>query len=1074
MPKREDISKIMVIGSGPIIIGQAAEFDYSGSQACKALREEGYEVVLVNSNPATIQTDKEIADIIYVEPLVPEVVARIIERERPDGVLPTMGGQTGLNLVTQLAELGILEKYGVETLGTSIESIKRAEDRELFAELMREINEPIPESKAVRSVGDALETAEAIGYPVIIRPAYTLGGTGGGVANNEEELKEIASRGLKASLVNQVLIEKSLLGWYEYEYEVMRDSIDNCITVCNMENIDPMGIHTGESIVVAPAQTLSDVDHQKLRSAALKIIRALKIEGGCNIQFAVHPERWEYYVIEVNPRVSRSSALASKATGYPIAKIAAKIAIGLTLDEIPNDVTKETPASFEPSLDYVVVKIPRWPFDKFREADKIIGTQMKSTGEVMAIGRTFEEALQKAIRSLDIGRHGICADGREEEKDIKKIVKELKHPTDKRIFYIYDALKAGLSIEEINKITGISPFFLYKIKNILDMENKLLSVKPTLSVLQKAKKLGFSDKQLAYIFKTSEENIRKIRKAPAYKMVDTCAAEFEAKTPYYYSSYESVDEVKVSKRKKIIIVGAGPIRIGQGIEFDYCCVHGVLALREEGIEAIIINNNPETVSTDYDVSDKLYFEPLTFEDVMNVIEKEKPYGVIVQFGGQTSINLAVPLAKAGVKILGTSPENIDRAEDRERFTRVLKKLGIPQAPYGTAFSFEEAKEIASKIGYPVLVRPSYVLGGRAMDIVYDEASLQRYISEAVKVSGEHPILIDKFLDNAIEIDVDAVADGKDVFIGGIMEHIEHAGVHSGDSACVLPPQTLSRRTIETIKDYTRKIARELNVIGLLNIQLAVKNGKVYVLEVNPRASRTVPFVSKAIGIPLAKLATKVILGKSLKELGYVGEAKIRHIAVKEAVFPFAKLPGVDPVLGPEMKSTGEVMGIDFDFGKAYYKAQVAAGNTLPKKGRVFISVRKEDRAKIRSIAEKLYELGFEILATNGTLEAIEKAGVRARLVRKVSEGSPNILDMMLKREIDLIINTPTAGKIPYTDGFYIRRYAVDLGIPYITTITAAEAAVKAMDSIRKGGITIRSLDDYHKGKSPIRRLEEFC
>ncbi|RLG60265.1 MAG: carbamoyl-phosphate synthase large subunit [Candidatus Hydrothermarchaeota archaeon] len=1074
MPKREDISKIMVIGSGPIIIGQAAEFDYSGSQACKALREEGYEVVLVNSNPATIQTDKEIADIIYVEPLVPEVVARIIERERPDGVLPTMGGQTGLNLVTQLAELGILEKYGVETLGTSIESIKRAEDRELFAELMREINEPIPESKAVRSVEDALETAEAIGYPVIIRPAYTLGGTGGGVANNEEELKEIASRGLKASLVNQVLIEKSLLGWYEYEYEVMRDGIDNCITVCNMENIDPMGIHTGESIVVAPAQTLSDVDHQKLRSAALKIIRALKIEGGCNIQFAVHPERWEYYVIEVNPRVSRSSALASKATGYPIAKIAAKIAIGLTLDEIPNDVTKETPASFEPSLDYVVVKIPRWPFDKFREADKIIGTQMKSTGEVMAIGRTFEEALQKAIRSLDIGRHGICADGREEEKDIKKIVKELKHPTDKRIFYIYDALKAGLSIEEINKITGISPFFLYKIKNILDMENKLLSVKPTKSVLQKAKKLGFSDKQLAYIFKTSEEKIRKIRKAPAYKMVDTCAAEFEAKTPYYYSSYESVDEVKVSKRKKIIIVGAGPIRIGQGIEFDYCCVHGVLALREEGIEAIIINNNPETVSTDYDVSDKLYFEPLTFEDVMNVIEKEKPYGVIVQFGGQTSINLAVPLAKAGVKILGTSPENIDRAEDRERFTRVLKKLGIPQAPYGTAFSFEEAKEIASRIGYPVLVRPSYVLGGRAMDIVYDEASLQRYISEAVKVSGEHPILIDKFLDNAIEIDVDAVADGKEVFIGGIMEHIEHAGVHSGDSACVLPPQTLSRRTIETIKDYTRKIARELNVIGLLNIQLAVKNGKVYVLEVNPRASRTVPFVSKAIGIPLAKLATKVILGKSLKELGYVGEAKIRHVAVKEAVFPFAKLPGVDPVLGPEMKSTGEVMGIDFDFGKAYYKAQVAAGNTLPKKGRVFISVRKEDRAKIRSIAEKLYELGFEILATNGTLEAIEKAGVRARLVRKVSEGSPNILDMMLKREIDLIINTPTAGKIPYTDGFYIRRYAVDLGIPYITTITAAEAAVKAMDSIRKGGITIRSLDDYHKGKSPIRRLEEFC
>lgn len=1079
MPKREDIEKILVIGSGPIIIGQAAEFDYSGSQACKALREEGYKVVLVNSNPATIQTDKEIADIIYIEPLIPEIVARIIKKERPHGLLPTMGGQTGLNLAVELAQRGILEKYKVEVLGTPIDTIKSAEDRELFAELMKKIGEPIPKSRAVNSVEEAIDAAEEIGYPVIIRPAYTLGGTGGGVAKDKNELKEITSRGLKASLVNQVLIEQSLLKWYEYEYEVMRDGKDNCITVCNMENIDPMGIHTGESIVVAPAQTLSDVDHQKLRSAALKIIRALKIEGGCNIQFAVNPESWEYYVIEVNPRVSRSSALASKATGYPIAKIAAKIAVGLTLDEIPNDVTKETPACFEPALDYVVVKIPRWPFDKFREADKLLGTQMKSTGEVMAIGRSFEEALQKAIRSLDIGRQGICADGRREERNREKIIHELKYPTDRRIFYIYDALKMGMSPEEINKITGISPFFIHKIENILNIEKELGNytindIPPEL--IERAKKYGFSDRQLAYILKCSESSIRKKRKRiikPSYKMVDTCAAEFEAKTPYYYSAYDRIDEVVVSKRKKVIILGAGPIRIGQGIEFDYCCVHGVLALREEGIEAIIINNNPETVSTDYDVSDKLYFEPLTFEDVMNIIEKEKPYGVIVQFGGQTSINLAVPLARAGVRILGTSPENIDRAEDREKFTKVLEKLGIPQAPYGTATSIEGAKEIASRIGYPVLVRPSYVLGGRAMEIVYDKAQLELYMKEAIKVSEKHPVLIDKFLEDAIEIDVDAVSDGRDVFIGGIMEHIEHAGVHSGDSACVLPPRTLSKRIIEKIKEYTVKIARELNVIGLLNIQLAVKNDKIYVLEVNPRASRTVPFVSKAIGIPLAKMATKVILGKSLRELGLTEEKEIEHVAVKESVFPFVKLPRVDPVLGPEMKSTGEVMGIDFDFGKAYYKAQIAAGNALPLKGKVFMSVKKKDREKIVKIAKRFYKIGFQIYATDGTLESLEEAGIEAKLVRKVSEGSPNIIDMMLRKEIDLIINTPTAGKIPYTDGYYIRRYAVDLGIPYITTLTAAEAAIKAIESVRKGEISVRSLDDYYSEKTPFKKLAAF-
>ncbi|MDP6459681.1 MAG: carbamoyl-phosphate synthase large subunit, partial [Candidatus Hydrothermarchaeota archaeon] len=824
---------------------------------------------------------------------------------------------------------------------------------------------------------------EEIGYPVIVRPAYTLGGTGGGVGRNEEELRRVAERGLKASMVHQVLIEKSLLGWYEYEYEVVRDSKDNCITVCNMENLDAMGVHTGESIVVAPVQTLSDQDHQILRSAALKIIRALKIEGGCNIQFAVNPKKWEYYVIEVNPRVSRSSALASKATGYPIAKIGAKIAIDLTLDEIPNDITMETPASFEPALDYIVTKIPRWPFDKFREAEKEIGTQMKSTGEVMAIGRTFEESLQKAIRSLDIKRFGLCGDGKEECTDKDEIVKNLSQPTDKRIFYISDALKAGMSVAEINRLTGISPFFLEKIKNIVDYEAEIKNITvdelgPEL--LTTAKKMGFSDRQLAYTLKVTEDEIRKLRKrytAPTYKMVDTCAAEFRAATPYYYSSYEVVDEVEVSEQKKVIILGSGPIRIAQGIEFDYCCVHGVLALREEGIEAIIVNNNPETVSTDYDTSDKLYFEPLTQEDVMNIVDKEHPYGVIVQFGGQTSLNLAVPLAKKGVRILGTSPENIDRAEDREKFTQVLNKLRIPQAPYGTGFSIEEARKIAEKIGYPVLVRPSYVLGGRAMAVVYDETQLDEYMQEAIEVSEKHPVLVDKFLKEAVEVDVDAVSDGEDVFIGGIMEHIEHAGIHSGDSACVLPPQTLSREVVSKIKNCAIKLAKELKVVGLLNIQYAVKDDVVYILEANPRASRTIPYVSKAIGVPLAKIATRVMLGKNLCELGYLGERKIRHVAVKEAVFPFVKLPGVDPVLGPEMKSTGEVMGIDFDFGRAYYKAELAAGNCLPMKGKIFISVQRSDAVKIAPIAKRLYDIGFEILATEGTRAALESVGIPA-------------------------------------------------------------------------------------------------
>ena len=1079
MPKRKDLQKIMVIGAGPIIIGQAAEFDYSGSQACKSLREEGYTVVLVNSNPATIQTDEEIADIIYIEPLIPEMLAKIIEKERPDGLLPSMGGQTGLNLVAQLADMGTLKEFNVEVLGTPVEAIKTGEDRELFANLMKDINEPIPEGYAVETIEDAKKAADRIGYPVIIRPAYTLGGTGGGVVETESELETVAKRGLSASMIHQVLIEKSLLGWYEYEYEVMRDGADNCITICNMENLDPMGIHTGESIVVAPAQTLSDVDHQKLRTAALKIIRALGVEGGCNIQFAVNPEKWEYYVIEVNPRVSRSSALASKATGYPIAKISAKIAVGLVLDEIPNDVTRETPASFEPALDYIITKIPRWPFDKFRDAEKNLGTQMKSTGEVMAIGRTFEESLQKAIRSLDIRRYGLCGDGRKIEDNIELIKENLKTATDKRIFYLCDALKKGMSIEEINQITGISPWFLHKIQNIIRFEEKIKehTIKDIeTTTLREAKRLGFSDPQLVHILKCDEKEL-KSRKGdickPTYKMVDTCAAEFEAKTPYYYSSYEDVDEVEVSDQRKIIILGGGPIRVAQGIEFDYCCVHGVISIKEEGIEAIIINNNPETVSTDYDTSDKLYFEPLTFEDVMNIIEKEKPEGVIVQFGGQTSLNLAVPLSKEGVKIIGTTPDNIDRAEDRERFTHVLTKLGIPQADYGTGYSLEEAKEIAGRIGFPVLVRPSYVIGGRAMEIVYDTTGLEQYMAEAIDVSEKHPVLVDKFLNDAIEIDVDAVSDGKDVFIGGIMEHIEHAGIHSGDSACALPPQSLSKGVIQKIKEYTIKLAKELGVVGLLNIQYAVKDEEVYIIEANPRASRTVPFVSKAIGIPLAKIATKVMLGKTLKELGYVGESKIRHVAVKEAVFPFVKLPGVDPVLGPGMKSTGEVMGIDFDFGKAYYKAQLAAGNNLPTSGRIFISVKRRDGEKIISLTRKLEELGFEILATEGTQEVLEQAGIESQLIKKISEGSPNILDLMRENGVNLIINTPTGGKVPYTDGFYIRRNAVDLNIPYITTIAGAEAAVKAIESVKKGDIAIRSLSEYHREHIHELRLEDF-
>ncbi len=1076
MPKREDIKKIMVIGSGPIIIGQAAEFDYSGSQACKALREEGYEVVLVNSNPATIMTDPGMADRTYIEPLTAEIVAKIVERETPDAILPTLGGQTALNIAVQLGEMGVLEKYGIELIGAKLEAIKKAEDRELFKECMKKIGIGVPKSDTAESVEEALSIAEEIGYPVVVRPAFTLGGTGGGIAYNREELKEIASHGLEMSMINQILVEEGVLGWKEFELEVMRDLADNVVIICSIENFDPMGIHTGDSITVAPAQTLSDVEYQILRDYAIAIIREIGVEtGGSNIQFAVHPENGRVVAIEMNPRVSRSSALASKATGFPIAKIAAKLAVGYTLDEIPNDITKETPASFEPTIDYVVVKIPRFAFDKFPTANPILGSQMKSVGEVMAIGRTFEEALQKALRSLETGLYGLELKKGVEKAGLDEVRKNLRYPNADRILYIRKALELGMSVEEIHELTYIDKWFIEKIKNIVEFERYLreLAEKSNLNenlneiknAIVKAKKLGFSDVQLAKIFGVRESEFRALRKKfgvkAVFKMVDTCAAEFEAKTPYYYSTYEEENEAIRSERKKVMILGGGPNRIGQGIEFDYCCCHAVFSLKEEGFETIMVNNNPETVSTDYDTSDRLYFEPITREDVMNIYENEMPEGVIVQFGGQTPLNIARKLEESGANILGTSVDSIDIAEDRERFSELCRKLNIPQPENGIAFSVEEALDIARKIGYPVLVRPSYVLGGRAMEIVYDEASLIRYMEEAIEVSPEKPVLIDRFLEDAIEVEVDALCDGENVIIGGIMEHIEEAGVHSGDSACVLPPQTLSNEVIEKIIDYTKKMALELKVIGLINIQYAVKDDVVYVLEANPRASRTVPFVSKATGIPLAKIAAKLMCGKKLRELGIKERLKLNHIAVKEAVFPFIKLPGVDPTLGPEMKSTGEVMGIDYDFGLAYYKAQLAAGMKLPEKGTVFISVKKSDREKIVEVARKLKELGFKILATNGTAKFLKEHGIEAEVINKISQGRPNVLDAIINRQIDLIINTPS-GKGGKTEGYMIRRAAVDYGIPYITTVSGAKAAVTGIEAIKRGKLSVKSLQEYHE------------
>ena len=1101
MPKRKDIHKIMIIGSGPIIIGQACEFDYSGAQACKALKEEGFEVVLVNSNPATIMTDPEMADHTYIEPITPDVVAEIIEKERPQALLPTLGGQTGLNIAVALSKEGVLDKFAVELIGAKLEAIEKAEDRILFKEAMEKIGLQMPESAPAYSVDEAASLAEKIGYPIVIRPAYTLGGTGGGIAYNVDELEYIAAGGIAASRINQVLIEKSVIGWKEYELEVMRDLADNVVIICSIENFDPMGVHTGDSITVAPSQTLSDKEYQFMRDAAIKIIREIGVEtGGSNIQFAVHPEDGKVVVIEMNPRVSRSSALASKATGFPIAKIAAKLAVGFTLDEIPNDITKETPASFEPTIDYVVVKYPRWAFEKFPKADPVLMTQMKSVGEAMAIGRTFKEALQKAVRSIEAGRYGLgeignlsavpstCLpprSGRQAAQAGKlteeELMRELATPNPLRLPLIYQAFKQGMKVEKIFAHTRIDPWFLSQIEEIYVLEKELSShTLESISedLLRQAKEYGFSDRELARIFSTDEMTVRGLRKEkgvlPVYKMVDTCAAEFEAVTPYYYSTYETEDEVRSSERKKIMILGSGPNRIGQGIEFDYCCVHAAFALREEGWETIMVNSNPETVSTDYDTSDRLYFEPLTVEDVLNIYEKEKPVGVIVQFGGQTPLNLAKDLEKNGVKILGTSPESIDIAENRERFKDTLEKLSIPQPESGMARSYSDALRIAKRIGYPLMIRPSYVLGGRAMEIVYDEDMLKDYVQAAVDVSPRAPILIDKFLDRAIEIEVDAVCDGENVFIGGIMEHIEEAGVHSGDSACVLPPYSLSKKAINTIKGYTNSLAIELGVIGLINIQYALLDEVVYVLEVNPRASRTAPYLSKATGVPLAKVATKVIVGKKLHTLlpvpsalggrqagGLVMEKDIGYVAIKEAVFPFSKFPGVDPLLGPEMKATGEVMGIDTDFGRAFYKAQLAAYMRLPQKGTILITVADKDKPQIADVARVFDELGFRILSTSGTKDYLEKQGIKAQSIFKLHEKRPYIVDYIKNKEIDLVINTPIGKGAKYDDS-YIRKAAIQYGIPYITTVAGARAAASGIKSVIEGKLTLKSIQSYHR------------
>lgn len=1100
MPKRTDIKKILIIGSGPIVIGQACEFDYSGTQAVKALKKEGYKVILVNSNPATIMTDPELADGTYVEPITPEVLEAIIEKEKPDVLLPTLGGQTALNLAVTASKRGILKKHNVEMIGAKLDAIEKAEDRRLFKQTMEAVGLDLPRSGFAKTITEAEQIADHVGFPLIIRPSFTLGGLGSALVYTREEFLKAAANGLKLSPISEVLIEESLEGWKEFELEVMRDRSDQCIIICSIENLDPMGVHTGDSITVAPAMTLTDKEYQRMRDAAFTCIRAIGVEtGGSNVQFALDPKTGRMVVIEMNPRVSRSSALASKATGFPIAKMAALLAIGYRLDEISNDITKKTPASFEPSIDYTVVKIPRFAFEKFSDANQILGTQMKSVGEVMALGRTFKEALQKAFRGLEVGRAGLGSDGKSfnplvdqameakesgdtnwEEKFstvLTSLRDKIRLPNSDRLFALKAGLRLGISPEEIFNLSKIDPWFIHQIKELVDFEKYLIETvkkgegEKSISgeLLREAKKMGYSDIQLGYLLGQTENQIRAIRKKlkiePVYNLVDTCAAEFEAHTPYYYSTYGEEDETKPSKNQKVMILGGGPNRIGQGIEFDYCCVHAVMSLKEMGYETIMVNCNPETVSTDYDTADHLYFEPLTLEDVLNVIEKEKPKGVIVQFGGQTPLNLALPLEAAGVKIVGTSPDSIDLAEDRGRFGRLLNKLGIPQPANGTARSFQEARTVANQIGYPVMIRPSYVLGGRAMEVVYDDVMLESYINRATSLSPTHPVLIDRYLDNAVEVDVDALSDGTDTYLGGVMEHIEAAGIHSGDSACVLPQRKLSKEVVETIENYTKALAKALKVKGLMNLQMAVKDNVVYILEVNPRASRTVPFVSKATGIPLAKLAAKIMMGQKLSEVLPEEMRKIvknlKWTSVKEAVLPWTRFPGSDIVLGPEMRSTGEVMGIAADFPAAYAKSQAAANSPLPTSGKVLISLKKESTPNAIEVARHLHKLGFAIMATEGTAHAFQRNGIPVEFVKKISEGRPNVVDFIMNKEVSLVINTPSGAK-SRKDGYAIRNAALATGVPIITTVASAAAAAEAIESLQKDNWTIRSLQDYYK------------
>ena len=1075
MPRRTDIKKIMIAGSGPIVIGQGCEFDYSGTQACKALKEEGYEIVLLNSNPATIMTDPGFADRTYVEPITPAVAELIIAREKPDALLPTLGGQTALNLAVALARNGALERHGVQLIGASLEAIEKAEDRQLFKDAMNRIGVGMPRSGYATCWEEAVATAREIGFPIIIRPSFTLGGEGGGVAYNLEEFEPLARRALALSPTHTILCEESIIGWKEYELEVMRDKKDNVVIICSIENLDPMGVHTGDSITVAPAQTLTDKEYQVLRDASVRIIREIGVEtGGSNIQFGVDPRNGRMVVIEMNPRVSRSSALASKATGFPIAKIAAKLAVGYTLDEIKNDITRYTPASFEPTIDYVVTKVPRFAFEKFKGANDVLTTQMKSVGEVMAMGRTFQESLQKAIRGLEIDRCGLESPLGKRPGDayapseLDRIRAESRVPRAHRLFWVAEAFRAGLSVADLFELTAIDPWFLRAIEEIVRAEAELAKGMPKgAEALRAVKRMGFSDKRIAQLAGTTEGNVRDTRHAagvrPVFKRVDTCAAEFEAYTPYLYSTYEEECEAAPTDRPKVMILGGGPNRIGQGIEFDYCCVHASFALSKAGYETIMVNCNPETVSTDYDTSDRLYFEPLTLEDVLEIVHKEKPKGLIVQYGGQTPLKLAVPLHELGVPIFGTTPDAIDRAEDRERFSALIDKLGLRQPMNGVARSAEEAFAVARRIGYPAMVRPSYVLGGRAMEVVYDDADLETYLREAVQASNERPVLIDRFLRDAAEVDVDVCSDGKDVVVGGVMEHIEEAGIHSGDSACALPPFSLAPEVVREIERQSIALARELEVVGLMNVQFAIQGKDVYVLEVNPRASRTVPFVGKATGLALAQAGALCMVGKTLAEAGALGTPRPKHVSVKEAVFPFARFPGVDTMLGPEMRSTGEVMGIDQDFPRAFFKAQAAAGNALPQAGagkRAFVSVRDADKEPTAQIARALVKLGFEVLATAGTSRFFEARGIPTTPVKKVQEGRPSIVDRIKDGDVHFVVNT-TAGKREIADSYSIRRETLMKGLPYCTTLTAARAAVAAMEAARGGTPGVRSIQEYH-------------